>query len=1052
MRRIACSIAAILLLLLLSPAGYGQEVTVTGTVIADDNNVPLVGVTVTNTANNRKTTTNSAGSYQIQAAKGNTLRFTYVGYAAKEVKVGDDRTINIRLVESDKEVGNVVVTSYGRTQSKRELAYQAPVVSGEEVAQTRRENFLNSLAGRVPGLQVTSTSGLPGASAQIILRGGASIAGNNQPLFVVDGVPLDNSALSQESLVPSSNPSGVGFANRNSDYTNRIADINPADIETITILKGPEATALYGSDGASGAIVITMKKGAPGRVRVNYDNSFRWDEVYRFPEIQTVYSRGSNGIYDPNSYSTTYGFRMFGPKYPDGTPKYDNLRNFFQTGFAQQHNLSLEAGSADATFRFSAGMVDQQGVVPNTDYDRVNLRLTGSAKLGRRFNVSSSWAYFNTDNDKSPKGAGTYYPTLINWPVDIDARDFQNPNGTRKVIRTNLPSSGGVPDLTAELDNPFWDVNKNKSKDKSDRVTGNINLAYDPARWLNLTTILGVDAFSVNGTYMTHPFSRWGFATRGFLSTYQQDFRGLNGTFRATVRKTIANKINNTLVAGFYFEDNKREIHSQRGERFYETDFISMNNTDPTSQRAKLTNENTRKARFYGNYTFGYNNLLYLSLSGTYEGTSTLTSSFQEKFPFYGYGSVSSSFIFSDLNPIKNLNLKWLSFGKLRASYATVGKGPVVPYIIDYTFGSVPTTGGGFALGVTGNNFGLRPEMSKNLELGTELKFFNNRLGIDFAWFNNKVKDQIISNRLSYGTGFVLKYINGGQLSAKGIELQITGNPVKRKNFIWDVTLNFDKNRVIVEKMPADLPLYYDSDTWLFGNLRSQVTVGASLANLSGTTFRRNDAGQLLISPTSGLPLTDATFQNVGDRNPDFKIGLINSFTLFKDWNLSFNLDIRKGGDIFNANELMMRLMGTSIATLDRETPRVIEGVLLDGLENTATPTKNTIAITPYNRNDYYNGVFAEGDFIESVDWLRLRDITLAYRLSESLLKRQRFVKQLSVFVTGTDLFIITNYSGVDPNVNGLNAGSTRGFGGQGIDFGAIPTPRGINIGLKAQF
>ncbi|HEX6915170.1 MAG TPA: SusC/RagA family TonB-linked outer membrane protein [Chitinophagaceae bacterium] len=1052
MRRLACSIAAMLLLLLYSSLSYAQERTVTGTVLADDSNNPLVGVTVTNLATNKKVITNSAGSYSIQATKGNILRFNYVGYAAKDVVVGDERTISVRLVEADKEVGNVVVTAYGRQQSKRELPYQAPVVAGDEVSQTRRENFLNALAGRVPGLSVTSTSGLPGASAQIILRGGSSIAGNNQPLFVVDGVPLDNSALSQESLVASSNPGGVGFANRNSDYTNRIADINPADIESITILKGPEATALYGSDGASGAIIITTKKGAPGRVRVSYDNSFRWDKVYRFPEIQTVYSRGTNGIYDPNAYSTTYGFRMFGPKYPAGTPIYNNLENFFQTGRTQQHNISLEAGSADATFRFSAGVVDQQGVVPNTDYDRVTLRLTGSAKLGKKLNVSSSWGYFTSDNDKSPKGAGTYYPNLINWPVDVDASDFQNADGTRKVIRTNLPVSGGVQDLTSELDNPFWDVNKNKSKDKSDRVTGNINLGYDPARWLNLTTIVGIDAFSASGLYMTHPLSRWGFATKGFLSTYEQIYRGLNGTFRATFRKTFANKFSNTLVAGFYFEDNKREITSQRGERFYEQDFISINNTDPTSRDAKLTNENTRKVRFYGNYTFGFNNILYISLSGTNEGTSTLTSRFTEKYPFYSYGSASASFIFSDLNPIKNLNLDWLSYGKLRASFASVGKGPVVPYAIDYSFGSQITTGGGYALGVTGNNFNLKPEMSKNLELGTELKFFKNRFGIDFAWFNNRVKDLIISNRLSYGTGFVLKYINGGELSAKGIELQLTGNPVRNKNFNWDITLNFDKNKVVVEKMPADLPLYYDSDTWLFGNLRSQVSVGASLGNLSGTTFRKNDAGQLLISPTSGLPITDASFQNVGDRNPDFRIGLINSFTILKDWNLSFNLDIRKGGDIFNANELMMRLMGTSVNTLDRETPRVIEGVLLDGLENTATPTKNTIAITPYLRNDYYNGIFAEGDFVEEVDWIRLRDITLAYRLPESLIKRQRVFKQLSLFVTGTDLFMITNYSGVDPNVNGLNAGSTRGFGGQGIDFGAIPTPRGVNIGLKAQF
>jgi TonB-linked SusC/RagA family outer membrane protein len=1033
-----------MLLLLFHYQSSAQDRAVTGTVIADDSNVPLVGVTVTNTATNRKTTTNSAGSYQIQAQKGQVLRFTYVGYSAKEVTVGDDKFVNVRLVESDKDAGEVVVTAYGQKRNKRELSYQAPVVSGDDVAQTRRENFLNSLAGRVPGMSVTSTSGLPGSSTQIILRGGASIAGSNQPLFVVDGVPMDNSSLNQENLIAASNASGVGFANRNSDYTNRIADINPEDIESITILKGPEATALYGSDGASGAIIITTRTGTPGRTRVSYDNSFRWDQVYRFPEIQDVYARGTNTIYNPNAYGT-YGFIMYGPKYAPGTQKFDNLRNFFRTGTSQQHNVSVETGTADATMRLSAGYADQNGIVPNTGYERFTVRLSGSAKMGKKFNVSSSWGFYSTTNDKAPKGLYSYYPNLINYPLDVDVRDYININGTRRTIK-------GVTDLSTEVDNPFWDVNKNLSQDKSSRITGNVNIGFDATKWLNLTSIVGWDAYSTDGYYLTHPQSRLGYVTRGFLSTFDQTFKGVNGTFRGTIKKTFANKFSNLLTLGFYFEDNQKEIYSQRGERFYEEQFVSINNTDPLSRDAKFTKLQTRKERLYGSYTFGYNNILFATLTGTHEGTSTLTSRFFDKYPFYFYWSASGSFIFSDLGPIKDATSGWLSYGKLRASYATTGKGPVDPYVIDYAFASQITTGGGYAFGVTGSNPDLRPEKSRNLEIGTELKFLKNRLGIDFAWFHNVAEDQIISNRLSYGTGYVLKYINGGQLSAKGIEIQLTGNPVRKKNFTWDVTVNFDHSKVIVEKMPADLPFYYDSDTWLFGNARSQAHAGASLANISGYSFRKNTAGQILISPTTGLPLIDANFIPIGDRNPDYKIGLINSFTFFKDWNLSFNIDIRKGGDVFNANELMMRINGTSVNTLDREVPRVIEGVLLDGLENSSTPTRNTIAIVPALHNEYYTASFSEGDFVENVNWVRLRDVTLGYRLPQTLLKRQRVFKGLSLFVTATDLFMITNYSGVDPNVNALNAGNTRGFGGQGIDFGSVATPRGLNIGLKAQF
>ncbi|WP_133472755.1 SusC/RagA family TonB-linked outer membrane protein [Sediminibacterium goheungense] len=1041
---------ALLLFFISSLPAFSQgQSTVSGTVLADEDGTPLVGVTVTNGSTNKRTQTNTAGYYSIAAEKGQRLTFAYVGYASVTMTVADEKTISIKMVTNDKELGNVVVTAYGQQRNKRELAYQAPVVKGDDVAQTRRENFLNSLAGRVPGLAVTSTSGLPGASAQVILRGGASIAGNNQPLFVVDGVPLDNSSLNQEALPAASNPNGIAMGNRNSDYTNRIADLNPDDIENITILKGPEATALYGSDGTSGAIIITTRKGTAGRTRVNYDNSFRWDKVYRFPQIQTVYGRGAAGLADPNSYAT-YGFRMFGPAYPKGTQLYDNLRNFFRTAKTQQHNVSVEAGTADATYRFSAGYLKQEGIVPNTSFERMNFRLTGSAKLGKKVTMSSSWMYTISNNDKAPKGLNSYYPNIINWPLNDDIRLYINPDGTRRPLRNNLAGN-----LAAEADNPFWDVNKNKSNDRNDRITGNVNIAYTPYKWWNMNWIVGVDQFSTDGMFVTHPYSRWGFITRGYFSSYQQNFRGLNGTFRTTFTKTIAKKFTNSLTFGAYIEDAKRSINAQRGERFYEPDFVSINNTDPLSRDARLTREQIRKVRYFSNYTFGFNNLFFITASATREGVSTLTSKYNDKQPFFNYGSLSSSFVFSDLQLFKKM--EWLDYGKLRASYATSGKAPYVPYVIDYSFGSQITTGGGYALGVFGNNFDLQPEFSKNFEVGAELNFLKRRITVDVAYFNNKVTKQIVSNRLSYGTGFVLKYINGGELSAKGWEVQLKATPVRSKNFGWDVTVNFDKSRVIVEKMPADLPAYYDSDTWLYGNARSQVSVGTSLANISGSTYQRNNRGDILISPTTGLPLIQANFDPIGDRNPDFKIGLINQLSFGESWQLSFNLDIRKGGDVFNANEMMMRTQGTSVNTLDRETPRVIKGVLADGLQNTANPTVNTIAVTPFLRNDFYSSsasvsTLPEAEFIENVNWVRMRDLTLAYRLPASILKRQKVFKQASIFVTGTDLFMITNYSGVDPNVNGINAGNARGFGGQGIDFGSVATPRGINVGIKVQF
>lgn len=1029
-------------------AAFSQQQTISGKVTGPDGN-PIAYASVKIKGTSRGTQTTDQGTFSLTAARGEVLEISAVGFANADVTVSSS-TVSVRLLTKGNDLGEVVVTAYGLRRNKRELPYQTPTVKGDDISQTRRENFLNSLAGRVPGLTVTSTSGAPGASAQIILRGAVSISGSNQPLFVIDGVPVSNSTFNQGSyLVNPSNlaatPGSSGFANRQADYSNRISDINPADIESVTILKGPEATSLYGSDGASGAIVITTRKGSSGRTRVSYDNSFRTEQVYRFPEIQQTYSRGTNGVFDPTAYNTTYGFLMFGPKYPAGTTSFDNLHHFFKNSFSQQHNLSLESGNNDFSYRFSTGLVDQTGVVPTTAYKRIVTRLSASGRISSKITMNSSWSYTLSTNNKASKGQGSYYNDLITWPIDNDVRQYLNPDGTRKLLRGAATSNS----YSAEFDSPFWEVYKNPARDKTDRLTGTVNFSYDPAPWLNISNIFGLDHYVTDGSYLVHPQSKLGAPVNGFVSIYTQNFRDLNNTLRATVKKTTGN-VTHSLTAGVFFEDSKMNVNAEKGERFYEPNFNSINNTDPTSQGAKLSVQNVRKQRAFGTYTAGFNNILFLNLGGSVEGVSTLTSAFFDKQPYFKYWSASGSFVFSDLDAFKSVS-NLLSYGKLRASYATTGKAPANAYVIDYRFIPQVTTGGGFALDVTGGNANLKPEYSQNLEVGGEFKFLNNRIGLDVAYYSINSKDQIISNRLSYGTGYVLKYINGGLVTNRGIEVQLTATPVRSKNFAWDVTFNFDHNRGIVKRMPADLPFYYDSDTWLFGNLRSQVGAGLSIASLAGNKLARNNTGQLLISPTTGLPVKDLGFVPVGDRNPDFKLGIINNFTLAQNFNLSFNLDIRKGGDIFNGNEMMMVLTGVSTKTLDRELPRIVPGVLQDGLENSATPTRNTIILNPYFRNDFYSSMYTEADFIENVNWLRLRDVTLSYKISNRLLEKQSFIKNAAVFVTGTDLFIITNYSGIDPNVSGLNS-TSGGFGGSGIDYGSIPQARGINFGIKAQF
>lgn len=1028
-------------LLLQSTFLAAQERSITGTVRDEAGNA-LPGVTVTNQNSNRSTQTNASGIFTLNAATGHVIVFTFVGYERNTISVGSQSEVSVVLAVAARQLEEVTV-AYGQKRKTRELGYQAPSVSGSEIAQTQRENFLNSLAGRIPGAQITNSSGAPGASTSIILRGATSIGGNNQPLIVVDGIPYDNQTLNQETLIAGG---AVGFANRNSDYGNRAMDINPNDIESLTVLKGPEATALYGADGASGALIITTKRGKSGQASIAYDNSFRFEEVYRFPEYQSTYQRGTNGVASPtatvNPFLLGEMFAYFGPKYADTTTLYDNsYKKFFQTGFTNKHNLSIDGGSEAATYRLSTSYTGQDGIIPGTGFNSLSFRLTGSARLRRNLNVTSSFTYVTSETDKATKGMGGYYLVLMNWPHNDDMTNWINPNGSRKSLR-------GVGANNVEFDNPFWDVNKNNSFDKISRVTGNVQLNYDPFKWLNIGGTLGVDAYSQEGQYNVHPESRYGVASNGFISTYDQITRNMSGNLRGTFKKEFG-KFNTSATIGFSFDDLNTKIDAMKGERFYEKDFNSINNTDPLSRNAKLTQTQVRKARFISNISVGYDELVYLSLSGTREGTSTLLSRFVDKDPYYNFWGSSLAFVFSDLKAFDKI--PWLSYGKARISYATTGKSPSTPYIIDYTMESQLTTGGGYAYGFTGNNFGIKPEFTQTFEFGGELRFLNDRIGIDIARYSTRSKDQIIAARASYGTGFVITWLNGGTVENRGVEIQLTGEPIRTKNTTWKVIVNFDRNVGKVVEMPAGLPTYYDSDTWVFGNIRSQLYEGAFTSNLSGFSFKRNTRGDLLISPTSGLPIRTDDFEQIGDRQPDFKMGIINQVR-WKDLSLSFNLDLRKGGDVFNGNEYVMFLTGMSKRTLDREKTIIIKGVLADGLENTAKPTENTIAVTPYYRSDYFGtGVVTEGDFIEEVDWLRLRDVTLTYNLPTRLLSKTKFIRNASVFVTGTDLFIITNYTGADPSVNS-NTAFARGYGGAGIDYGAIATPRAVNFGVRVQF
>ena len=1006
--------------LLFSVIAYGQNKTITGVVTGDGARNPLPGVTVTNRTTDRQTITDNAGRYSIQAAPGHVLVFSSVGYSVGEQLVGSANSYDIQMTSSARQLEEVTI-SQGIRRPTRSLGYSNQKVSGEDLTQTNRDNFFTALQGRVAGLTVTPTSGVPGASSQIILRGPVSFDGNNQPLLVVDGLPISNKTMSQGALVSNG-------ANRDNDYSNRGIDLNPDDIETMTILTGPEAAALYGTDGASGVILITTKRAKGGASRVTYNSALTVTRKPELPDTYPVYDQGDNGVVD-NTLR-----RYFGPKFPEGTRLYDNKNAFFQVAFSQKHDLSFEGGSEKLSYRFSPSFSRYNGTIPNTKLDRSSLRLAVTSQVSDPLKLDASFNYIVTDNIKGSKGLNSYFLSLLSWPADDDITQYINPDGTRKKI------AGGA---TAESDNPFWDVNKNINRDKTNRLLGNLALTYSPFKWLSITGRLGADVYTTNGNRLWHPQSNSGVGTGGFIENYVDNTRIYNGNLVANIRKNFG-KISNNLSIGANFDDNRTDINSFKGERFYNIDFNSINNTDPSTMRNRLSTYYVKKYGYFGNWTVGFSDFLYLSLTGRLDASSTLI----PNNPYFFYPGAGLSFVFSELT---KESVPWLSFGKLKANIASTGKDARNPFLTASRLDPQLSFGGGFALNVTLGNPNLRPEFTNTYEFGTEMSFFNNRLGFDFTYYNIRTDQQITAPRLSYGTGGVLAYLNSGEVENKGIQFQLNGTPIRNKNFTWRTVVNYTQNKGKILSVPAGQKTFYISDTWLYAGVRGEFTVGSSISSLSSQGFLRNTRGDVIIDPATGLPVRDGNFTVRGDRAPDFTVGFVNNFS-YKNLSFSFVFDTRKGGDVFNGNELYLTTLGLSKFTLDRENLVIVKGVLRDGLENSDNPTPNNITINPYYNQGYYNVSYSEEDFIEKdINWVRLQDVSLSYMFPSRMFENRKVIKGVEVGLSAANLVMLTNYTGVDPAVSGLNA-SVGGFSGNGIDYGVLPSPKTLTFNLNVRF
>ena len=1037
MRRKLKGFLLLFIAVMVSQLVLAQGKSVTGTV-TDARNEPVANATVTVKGTSRMTQTNANGFYTIMAQKGETLVITSVGLRTFQFTVGDGNQLNARMQADEGMMQEVTVTAMDIRRNKRELGYSAQSVGGEELRESQRENIVNGLAGRVAGLTVNPTSGIAGASSQIVLRGFNSLSLSNQPLFVVDGVILDNSTVDENS----DGGRGIGLAsdrpNRNSDYTNRIADLNPNDIESVTVLKGPEATALYGSQASSGAIIITTRKAKSTKFAMQYDNSFRWSRVTRFPEIYQGFSNGNNG-------STGAVFSYFGPEYKEGTHLFDNIGVFFQDGWAQTHNLGADFGFKNSMFRVSGSLFDQKGVVPNNGYDRYNFRISNTTKIGEKIDIIPSFSYVHSKNDKVLRSAGGYLLTLLQWPNENSIINYDDAQGGKIPIFAANPVN--------DIDNPFFNVNKNKSRDVTDRYTATLGVNIRPTDWLTLQGRFGYDTYKTYGYLLIHPQSSSNnpLGNAGSLDNYWRKYTGYNHTITATARKKVGD-FNFRLMVGTMWQDNQTDQYAIYGVRLKNpTSTDSSNTTEATRVRLLRNNfgeynkQILRQIAYFGEAAVSYKNLAFLNYTHRFESASTLPAQNRQ----YNYPGMSLSLIMSDILPfVKKGDV--LSFWKLRGSVAGTAR-LNTPYSTQSVFVNNFASGGGFSYGFTNANPDLKPERQQTYEVGTEMRFFKNRFGIEATYYNTLNKDQIIENfRLSYGTGFVLNTQNAASTRNTGVEIMVNAPFVNNRNFGWTMQANFNKmwNKVI--NMPANVAEYYIADTWLYGNARGGLILNGRTTSITANSYARNNKGQILINPNNGVPVVDGTFKLMGDRNPDFTLGLNNSFR-FQNWRFSFLWDLKMGGDIFNGTGLFLNRIGRHPITADRLTPRVIEGVLNDGKQNTDNPTVNTISVIPYYNDAYYSTTPEEAFIEKNVNWLRLREVTLSYSFSPRPFRDFSSLKSLELFVTGNDLFLFTNYTGADPQVNGNTAGS-RGVGGFGFDYGTLATPISINFGLRAGF
>jgi TonB-linked SusC/RagA family outer membrane protein len=982
---------------------YSQATVLKGKV-TDKAGMGIPSVTIKIKGTSKGMMTDASGNFSISYTSGSTLVISALSYGTKEIPLSGQTTLSISLDENNQDLGEVVVTALGIKRQKRMLTYSSTEIKSDELVQAKEPNLVNALAGKASGVQVTSSSGSPGSSARIVVRGGSSLYGNNQALMVIDGIPVDNSETGNLN-------SGPG--------TNRLADLDPSIVESMNILKGTAATALYGSAGANGVIIITTKNGSANKKpSINFSSSFS-AETPLLPEIQNKYSLGTNGIYYDGvsqKTSTSWGARMDTLKINGVAAKvYDQSDLFFRTGKTYNSTLNISGGSGDnSSYFISYSNFNQTGTVPNTSFLRNSVFAKYSSRILKNLNTTFQLNYTNSNNVRMPEGYALESPvwTIFSAPVSYDLQPSTNADGTQRLYRFSR-------------NNPYWVLDNITNTSSVNRFLPTFTADYKPLSWLTITERFGADVYSEQAKYLESAQS---------VS---------NPTGRIVVANNLFRQFNNDLILsathdmGDFTLDGilGNNIYSQYNEYSYANGLgLTVPGLDNISAASNISYREShnlrRKIGFYLQGNIDYKRFLVLSLSGRYDGNSTLSTGNN----FYPYGSAATSFIFSQFFS-DNLK-KAVNMAKFRVSYGTVGNdGSIDPYSLATVYEtqtvrniSFPYQGqSGFLLSQTLANSTLRNERLNEFETGLELAFLNNRISFEGSYYAKNTNGGIIpSVSLAPSTGYSYTSVNSAHLQIKGLEATMNVVPVKSQNFQWDMTLNWSRSRSKV------LEIYQGLEQ--IGNGFTTIIKGESYGTIYGTRYARTADGKLM-TDAGGLPYVADTQGIIGDINPDWTASANNNFR-YKQWNFSFFFDFKKGGDIQNNVDGYGYFYGTPKVTEDRG-PRVVDGI------SAVTGQPNTISV---NGQAYYqriNGITES--VIQDGTYLKLRNASIGYTISPAALKRTPF-KALSLSVTGRNLWIYApHFTGGDPEVSSFGSSN----GSQGIYSFSVPTSRSIDFSLK---